>query len=86
MYKNALGHIYVAEVMDRQGENTTEQVNLVSLGKFNFYAGGKNIRGCENILGKDFEGNQLDGCGDKEQVEIFLSLPMIFLMALLLQR
>ena len=32
VYKNALGHIYVAEVMNRQGENTTEQVEKIFLG------------------------------------------------------
>ena len=26
VYKNAIGHIYVAEVMDRSKENITEQV------------------------------------------------------------
>ena len=67
MYKNALGHIYVAEVMKRgEGENSTEQVDQIQFGKVRPFSsthpGGEDILECENSPGADFKSDHLDGC------------------------
>ena len=74
MYKNALGHIYVAEVMKRgEGENSTEQVDQIQFGKVRPFSstppGGEDILGCENSPRADFESDHLDGCRDEKQVK-----------------